>query len=82
LYKTSKNYVLKFKLKIIESITQFKKNQPNWVTVEKVMHKTSNICQSCQQPKLQESYAKKCSNYRPSIADPNKVNNYVYRINC
>lgn len=48
-----------------------KKNQPNWVIMEKFMHQTSNKGQSYQQPKLLESYMKNYFNYRPSIKDLN-----------
>jgi len=36
--KSSKNYVLTFKWKIIESITQWENNQFNWVPIEKFIH--------------------------------------------
>jgi len=42
-----KNCVFTFKLNIIESKTQWKKNHINWTIVEKIMQKTSNKGQSC-----------------------------------
>jgi len=37
-FSISKKYVLTFKLNIIESRKQFKKNQPNWITMATIMH--------------------------------------------
>jgi len=34
------------------------------------MHQTNNRSQSCQQPKLREPYAKRWSNYKLHLKDP------------
>jgi len=39
LIQSSKNYVLTFKWNIIKSRTQFKKNQSNWLSIEKLCTK-------------------------------------------
>jgi len=57
-------YVFIFKLKIIESRMKCNNNQLNWLTIEKVIHQTSNKGQCCQQPNYKYLAIKNYSHYR------------------
>jgi len=78
LCKAPNFFVFILKLKMIELRTKYKKNQLNWITIEKVMHQTNNKGQCCQQPKLHGPCDKNFSHYKPLIQDPTSQSQELY----